>query len=265
MEHPSLNQEWTPPYLMLTLRQRDEQLARLIYKEGRLIVGRGEHCGLVLPFPWISLQHLELRWSLNGISARDLHSKTPALCGWRAIDPNWTEPSTQLTLALPEISLDCELSWNQAAQSQDHEARARLRRHLWRQESGWIAWISCEVDHPVKCIQYSGSDGLDYPASRWQGHWSAGSWPEKKISGEATQVYGGMYWFLGREGEYELRIQSGLHQGLIELRVSADNILIQGGPIHTQRRMCSSGIEYRVSCLGSTFIFNRKGSPPTLK
>ena len=131
------------PLLCIGLRLAHGLHSSLYFEQSPIIIGRSESCDLQLPYPWVSLQHVEVHWSETGVCARDLYAKVPARLQQHALSSALSEPQQELILHLPSISLHCSLSAYPSASSYTQE---QLLRRLWRPESGWIIWSQNTVD-----------------------------------------------------------------------------------------------------------------------
>ena len=85
--------------LLVILKSVEGQWS-LLFDQSPLIIGRSEHCDISLPFPWVSLQHAELKWSSEGICARDLLAKSPARIRGERLTDTPSPPDEQLTISL---------------------------------------------------------------------------------------------------------------------------------------------------------------------
>lgn len=142
LQKPSLESD---PQLCIGLRLASGLCSNLYFSQSPIIIGRSESCDLQLPYPWVSLQHIEVHWSKTGICARDLYAKVPARVKQRALSATLDEPKRELILHLPSISLHCSLSAYSAASLYTEK---QLLRRLWRPESGWIIWSSNPIGTP---------------------------------------------------------------------------------------------------------------------
>ena len=131
------------PLLCIGLRLAHGLHSSLYFEQSPIVIGRSESCDLQLPYPWVSLQHVEVHWSETGVCARDLYAKVPARLQQHALSSALSEPQQELRLHLPSISLHCSLSAYPSASSYTQE---QLLRRLWRPESGWIIWSQNPVD-----------------------------------------------------------------------------------------------------------------------
>lgn len=240
------------PRLVVILRSSREQW-RLSFDRSPITIGRSEHCDLHLPFPWISLQHAELRWSEEGIGARDLLAKSPARIHGERLTERLTPPSQQLTLSLPTLSLECSISYTEKVS--DRADLSYITRELWRPESGWILW-ALESEEQLSLMS------LMSPSNENTNHMSPSepiaSYPWRSARHEHSSINHipicGHYWILGERGHFELSHPTLSNKQLVT--IDRQGPLINGEPL-------VSGQDSFTWSKGSLKLaLNREASPP---
>ena len=159
----------TKPQLCIELRLESGQSSQLYFAHSPIIIGRSEACDLRLPYPWVSLQHIEVHWSAKGICARDLYAKRPARLDKTELSQELSAVQQELNLHLPAISLHCTLS---AYPEMTSYTPNQLTRHLWRPESGWVIWSIDTVNLDVQLqVKYKQTNSLKKIQSQvWSAH-----------------------------------------------------------------------------------------------
>ena len=148
--------------LCVGLRLNRDLHSNLYFDKSPILIGRGESCDLQLPYPWVSLQHIELHWSEIGICARDLYAKTPARVDQAQLATTLSEPRQELVLHLPSISLHCSISVSKTISPYTHE---QLLWHLWKPESGWLMWSLDSADSYAHLVDSKLSSHLGLKSS----------------------------------------------------------------------------------------------------
>ncbi|MBM4292584.1 MAG: hypothetical protein FJ138_15130, partial [Deltaproteobacteria bacterium] len=59
-----------------------------VFAQGPVAVGRGLSCELCVPLPAVSVHHITLTWSAEGLAARDAHARHKAEARGRPITPD---------------------------------------------------------------------------------------------------------------------------------------------------------------------------------
>lgn len=182
------------------MHSRSERLARVHYTKKKLVVGRSRGCDLRLPYPWISLQHCEIECTEDGVRARDLYAKRPAMIGHQALNTKWTIATPQLVLSLPGISLECE-SVNLDQGMEEALEGERLTLRLWREESGWILWSPDYHKGKVASRDLHSNVMVDYHSIPWE--YNRGRFQQERSDrSDNLHTRTGACWLLGSEGQY---------------------------------------------------------------
>jgi hypothetical protein len=200
--------------MSVTLRTVEGLMWPLYFEHSPVIIGRGIGCDVRLPYPWISLQHLEIIWSDHGISVRDLYAKTPVHIKGKPLSTTPTAPTQRLSLSLPSISLDLSL-YHQSHPSNIQD-QALMTRRLWRPESGWLLWT---LDQPhlitLRRLHNSSQRTQDTPPKPILSHTWHAYRPAETINiqtPDPISMIKGQCWFLPELGTYQLTSdQSHLH------------------------------------------------------
>ena len=189
----------SPLRLSVSLRTAEGLIWSLFFEQSPIIIGRSAHCDLRLPYPWISLQHVEVTWSDFGISARDLYAKTPVHIKGDPLQPTPTLPSQSMCLSFPSLSVDLQL--DQHSPASNAQDKAITTRHLWRPESGWLLWSPNQSQITVRQISSEQTSSHNRPPEPIFPH----QWQEKsesKGSEESHKRLHGQCWFLNEFGQY---------------------------------------------------------------
>ena len=210
--------------LRLTLTLRSERGTwQLCFDHSPIVLGRSERCDVHLPFPWVSLQHAELRWSEEGICARDLHAKSPARIQGEALSAEFSPLSDLLNLSLPGLSIQCSLSSaHKVSERSDH---AFITRQIWRAESGWLLWMR-ETHHGSARPRVSrANERRDHTALRPPEPLLCYPWrsAHRESSSVIYSELFGRYWALGECGSFKIDLTSG-RSHLIEINERGVNL-----------------------------------------
>ena len=205
-------------YLAISFRNRDGLHRTQVFFDTPLVIGRSEQADLTLPYPWISLQHVEIHWSSKGIQVRDLYAKSPARLQGQTLSSQLSTLRPSLTLSLPSISLDLKVC-EAAKESVKELDSAHLTKLLWRPESGYLLW-SFSGDqklhlkqHPTQTNQRMQRGIEDHtpqilPAHSWQinrqRRASQTAYDRKQVQQQQFKIEAGQYWFIRELGKYEL-------------------------------------------------------------
>lgn len=182
-----------PRRLSVSLRTAEGLMWPLYFNQSPLIIGRSISCDLRLPYPWISLQHVEVTWSHQGISARDLYAKTPVRIKGVPLQSAPSSPSVSLSLSFPLLSIDLHLD-DQEYVSNIYD-KAMATRHLWRPESGWLLWSPDQSHITVRQMSMDQQQRHSRPPNPIMPH----QW---KTANEQEHNQQGQYWFLCDPGHY---------------------------------------------------------------
>ena len=228
-------EEDIPLRLTLTLRSA-RGTWQLCFDHSPLVIGRSERCDVHLPFPWVSLQHAELRWSEEGICARDLHAKSPARIQGEPLSAEFSPPSDLLALSLPGLSIQCSLSSvHKVSERSDH---ALITRQIWRAESGWLLWMREAHHGTARPRVHRSNERRDQTALRPPEPLLCYPWrsAHRESSSATYSEFFGRYWTLGESGSFEIYMTSGKSH-LIEINERGVNLDhthhgdLSGGPI----------------------------------
>ncbi len=109
-----------------------------VFARGPVLVGRGLSCELCVPLPSVSVHHLTLTWSPQGLTARDAHAKNKAEARGLPITPDAPLlAGAHAVITLPGARLELRLAPLDCAPTTAAERTARTAQ-LWRPESGWL-------------------------------------------------------------------------------------------------------------------------------
>ena len=237
--------------LSVTLRTVEGLMWPLYFEHSPVVIGRGIGCDVRLPYPWISLQHLEIIWSDHGISARDLYAKTPVHIKGKPLSTTPTAPAQRLSLSLPSISLDLSLyHQNHPSNIQD---QALMTRRLWRPESGWLLWT---LDHPhlitLRKLHHSSQRTQDTPPDPILSHTWHAYHPAQTI--KPISMIKGKCWFLPELGTYELTSDQS------HLQISIQNQVLM---VNSNSHLLPTDLPCIPMTLGlNTFVLSQTPHPP---
>ena len=250
------SEESSPLRLLVTLKTHEGLSWQLCFQQSPLIVGRGERSDIRLPYPWVSLQHAEICWSEEGITARDLIAKTPARYRGDLLTNRPTPRSPTLTISLPSISLSFILSTHQRLQTSADQS-AYITRQLWRPESGWLLWTASTT--PVLTVRRLAHLGSSLPAR-------PKTPPEPLLSHQWRSALShkdqyahdvqGLCWFINDLGHYEI---NHLTDTAPILLVLGERSIHLNGDVHEP---CEDNESYSFVCHGVKLILTREAHPP---
>lgn len=131
-----------PPHAALalhaTLRAPPAPPCVYVFARGPVLVGRGLSCEICVPLPAVSVHHLTLTWSPEGLTARDAHSKNKAEARGAPITAEAPLlAGAHAVITLPGARLELRLAPLESAPTTPKERSARTAQ-LWRPESGWL-------------------------------------------------------------------------------------------------------------------------------
>jgi hypothetical protein len=120
-----------------------EHTQRYSFIEDEVIIGRGLHCNVCLPYPWISTQHLRIIWNRNQCKVWNLYSKNESYIGVDRLDAQqvYITYDQVFTIRILQLELQCSIYPLRSVPTDLYDQQKHLWQ-LWQQSSGWIlSWI----------------------------------------------------------------------------------------------------------------------------